>query len=278
MPNRLLNRFFWLLLLSALVNANAYAELDDDDAYVELGAGISGIRVPHYAGSNEYRTLGVPFPYLVYETRKVSLNRDGLRRHLYYSDTWDIDLSFAARFPVGDENKARTAMPDLDWVGLGGPSINYKLINDEQERLTLMLPLHGAIVTDFRYLDSIGWEAAPGIKWESLWEANDVRWSVLASANSFYASREFNGYYYDVAAEYATPERPVYSSQAGHAGHQAMFGFTRREGKFWFGAFIRYRSVKNATFADSPLVTAQDNEYIGVAFAYILSREKLDRD
>jgi len=263
------------LIATLTYSLTLFAELDDQQEYIEIGAGLSTVRVPHYAGSDEYRTLAVPFPYIVYESRKVSLNRDGLRRHLFYSDTWDVDLSFAARFPVGDENQARENMPELDWVGLGGPSINYKLINDDDQRLTFVFPIHGAIVTDFSYVDSIGWEAAPGIKWETLWENEDVRWRTLMSANMYYGSEDFNAYYYTVAPEFANAQRTAYQATAGRAGYQATFGMTRREGNFWFGAFARYRSVNNAVFEDSPLVTAQDNIYVGLAFAYILSREQL---
>ncbi|NVJ59420.1 MAG: MipA/OmpV family protein [Gammaproteobacteria bacterium] len=264
------------LVSCCLFSSLGYSELDDEEEYIEIGAGLSTFNVPHYAGSDEYETYAVPFPYFVYQTKKVSLNREGLRRHLFYSKTWDIDVSLAGRLPVRDDNKARAGMPELDWVIMAGPSINYKVINDDKQRLKFSLPIHGAIATDFTQATSVGWEFAPGFRWDTLWQVDDTVWRTNFNANIFYSTKKFNRYYYDVPNAFATPERSSYTAESGNSGYQVTFGLTRRKGDIWMGGFVRYRSVADAVFVDSPLVKANDNVYVGFAFAYVLNRESID--
>ncbi|PWK47339.1 MipA/OmpV family protein [Pleionea mediterranea] len=266
-------------LLPVIVTASSTSEETERqpkaEDFFEIGAGFSIIDVPHYAGSDEKNTYVVPFPYFVYQSDKVSLNREGLKRHISSTNKWDLDISFAGTLPLDSEdNDARQGMQDLDWVGLGGPSINYHAYNSENSRVKIILPVRFGIATDFRSADYVGWEFSPGVRFEHTFHQESTKWKFLTSANYFYASEKFNDYYYSVDQAYATAERPEYQAEAGNAGYQAMFGLTRRDGNFWSGGFLRYRSVSGATFEDSPLVRKQDNFYIGVAFAWIIHSSK----
>ncbi len=246
-----------------------------DKPYWEIGAGLTLIEVPHYTGSDQSEFYALPFPFFVYQSDKVSLNREGLKRHVMETSNWDIDVSFAGRLPVqSEENNAREGMPDLDWVGLAGPSVNYRIYSDDNHSVKFRLPVHFAVSTDFTYVDYIGWEFAPTLRWEAGFENDSTQWRFITSASYYYGSDKYNDYYYSVDPQYATIDRPAYQATASKNGYQAMLGFTRRQGNFWMGGFLRYRSLEGADFLDSPLVRQNDNIYAGVAFAWIIHSSK----
>ncbi len=260
-----------------MVSAISFSLAASDEAksaqnaeFVEVGGGLSMVDVPHYAGSDQSNFYIVPFPFFVYQSDKVSLNREGLKRHLKQTKNWDLDISFGGTLPLdSEENRARENMPDLDWVALGGPSINYRFFTEHDQRLFLKLPLHVGVATDFTKLDYVGWEFAPTLRFEKLIHTEESTWRFISSASYFYHSQKFNNYYYGVPLEFATTDRPEYKANAGSGGYQGLFGITNRRGKYWAGAFFRYRTLSDAEFANSPLVKRNDNWYFGLAFAYI---------
>lgn len=106
-----------LICLLGIGSSAVYAndESDDYQTLFEVGAGISVVDIPHYAGSEQSESYALPFPYFKYESKKVSLNRDGLKRYLLKSENWDLDISFSGTIPVdSDKNEARRGMSDLD--------------------------------------------------------------------------------------------------------------------------------------------------------------------
>ncbi len=261
-----------ILLLASQVFANS-----KKPSIFEVGAGFSMVSLPHYAGSDESEYYALPFPYLIYQTDRVSLNREGLKGHLAEGSRWDLDLSLAGALPVNsDDNEARRGMPDLDWVGLAGPSLNYRILQTEVHSVKFMFPVRMAAVTDFSRFETIGWQAAPGVRWEHDFQSRDTNWRLIGDFSAYYQSNKFNDYFYSVDQTYVTPERDFYKAESGFAGTQTLLGITRRRGNFWTGAFIRYRSLNNAEFEDSPLVREKDNFYVGVAFAWIIHSQSLD--
>ncbi len=266
---------FLTLLIGILIN-NSFANSKRPSLF-EIGAGVSMVSLPHYAGSDESEFYALPFPYLIYQSDRVSLNREGLKGHIAEGSRWDLDLSLAGALPVNsDDNEARRGMPDLDWVGLAGPSLNYRLIQSDTDNLKLMFPFRIAAVTDFNRFEAIGWQAAPGIRWEHDFTNQDTHWRLIGDFSAYYQSSKYNDYFYSVEQAYVTAERNLYKAEQGYAGSQTLLGVTRRRGNFWSGAFIRYRSLNNAEFEDSPLVREKDNFYIGIAFAWIIHSRSLN--
>ena len=250
-------------------------ELDDYQTLLEIGAGVSVVDIPHYAGSEQSENYALPFPYFKYESKKVSLNRDGLKRYLLKSENWDLDISFSGTIPVdSDKNRARRGMPDLDWVGLAGPAYNYRLYNDKNHRVKVSVPLRFGVATDFSGFESVGWDLAPSIQWRYRIFQQSAAWNVISSIGLEYGSADYNSYYYSVAPEYQTASRESYQADSGYGGYKLTFGLNRRKGKFWLGAFARYRNLHEASFADSPLVTAKDNFYLGLAGAWIFKSDR----
>ncbi len=249
----------------------------ETEEFLEIGVGFSLIDAPHYAGSDQNNFFVIPFPYVVYESDKVTLNREGLNRHLLKGDNWDLDMSFAGRLPVrADDNRAREGMADLDWLFQAGPAYNYYFHRSDESLFKFQFPIHFGLATDFTYVDYAGWEFAPNVRFEQVFHLNKVQYRFISTLSKFYGSERFNQLYYSVEPEFATPSRPAYIANEGDAGYQMMLGVTRRKEKFWMGAFVRYRSVDGAVFEDSPLVKQKENFYAGVAFAWIIDKWALN--
>jgi hypothetical protein len=91
-------------------------------------------------------------------------------------------------------------------------------------------------------------------------------------AGPIYGSERSHEYFYSVAPEFATPDRPAFEAQHGYAGSQFLVSMSKRYPKYWLGAFVRWDSLDGAVFADSPLVRQEDYFAAGVAFAWILKQ------
>lgn len=257
---------FWLLYAAVLQADNKH----EKTTFWEVGAGIVSVYAPHYAGSDQGDIYLFPFPYVNYDSEHFSLNREGIKSHLAETTNWDFDLSFAGTFPVdSDENRARNGMPDLDWVGLGGPAATYELGRSKTDNYQLIFPFRLAVASDFTDISYIGWESSPSIRWQRDLFDKATHWQIISQASVYYASKKYNNYVYGVDPAYANSERPAYDASQGFTGYELLIGATRRKGRFWMGSFIRYRSLADSVILDSPLTTKKDNFYVGFAAACI---------
>ena len=234
----------------------------------ELGVGVGGLRLPHYRGSDQSRTLILPLPYVVYRGEIFKADRGGARAVLLKTDRFDFDLSLAASPPTNSrDNAARAGMGNLSPTVEIGPNLNYTLARGASWKVDLRLPLRAA-VTVASHPRSIGWVAAPNINLD-LRLADGWQLGVLAGPE--YASRRFNGYYYDVPAAQATAARPAYDAPGGAAGGRLIAALSRRHDNGFAGVFVRYDTVRGAAFENSPLVRRRDNLSVGVAFSWVLA-------
>ena len=250
--------------------AKAEETQTNDQTLLEIGVGVSIVDIPHYAGSEESEQYALPFPFFKYQSKKVSLNRDGLKRYLMRGENWDLDLSFSGTIPLdSDDNRAREGMPDLDWVGLVGPAFNYSLYRNKNHELKLTVPLRFGVATDFRDFDYVGWDFSPKVQWRTKIKNSFVEWNTTASFELEYADSKYNSYYYSVDDAYVTETRDAYFAESGFGGYKMTLGINRREGNFWIGAFTRYRNLSDAKYVNSPLVTTEQNFYSGLAVAWI---------
>ena len=234
----------------------------------ELGVAVGGLRLPHYRGSDQSRTLVLPLPYVVYRGEIFKADRDGARALLVKRDRFDIDLSLAASPPTNSrDNDARAGMSSLRPTVELGPNVNYTLARGTGWKLDLRLPVRAAITVE-SHPRAIGWVAAPNLNL-------DLRlgngWQLGLLAGPEYASRRFNGYYYDVPAAQATATRPAYDAPGGAAGGRALVALSRRHADGFMGLFVRYDTLRGAAFADSPLVRRRDNLSFGVAVGWVLT-------
>ncbi len=244
----------------------------DSETFLEVGVGLSFAHIPHYVGSDQAKSYALPFPFFRYQSNKVSLNREGLKRYLLKGDNWDLDLSFAGSIPLDSkDNKARQGMPDLDWVALAGPAFNYQFFKTQNHRLSAQIPLRFGVATDFNSARSVGWDFSPQVKWQANYFTEQTEWNFGLALGAEVADKKYHDYYYAVSEQYVTEERGNYDSDGGFGGYKITFNLNRRKGDFWLGGFIRYRNIRTAEFVSSPLVISKENFYAGVAFAWIIT-------
>ncbi len=238
----------------------------------ELGAGISALSLPDYRGSDQTSLYAIPFPYLVYRGEFLKADRHGIRGTFFGSDRIELNLSLGASLPVNsDDNRARQGMADLQPTVELGPSLDLNLWRtpDQRIRLDLRLPVRTA-VTVKGGMDDIGWVFSPRLNLDIADVAGLAGWNLGLLAGPMYGSERNHDYFYSVAPQYATAERPAFDAKGGYAGSQLMMTASKRYPKYWLGAFVRWDSLQGAVFADSPLVKREGYFAAGVGIAWIL--------
>ncbi|MHB0982336.1 MAG: MipA/OmpV family protein [Thiobacillus sp.] len=257
------------LLLAGLPSGHGFAA---ERPLWELGAGISALSLPDYRGSDQSSLYAIPFPYLIYRGEFLKADRHGIRGTLFGSDRIELNLSLGASLPVNsDDNRARQGMPDLQPTVEFGPSLNLNLWRtpDLRTRLDLRLPIRTA-VTVKGGMDEVGWVFSPRLNLDIADVAGRPGWNMNVLAGPMVGSERNHDYFYSVAPQYATADRPAFDAKGGYAGSQFMVTISKRYPKYWLGAFVRQDTLKGAVFADSPLVKSENYFAAGVGIAWIL--------
>ena len=119
-------------------------------------------------------------------------------------------------------------------------------------------------------MDDIGWVFSPRLNLDITDVAGLAGWNLGLLAGPMYGSERNHDYFYSVAPQYATADRPAFDAKGGYAGSQFLMSVSKRYPKYWLGAFARWDSLKGAAFVDSPLVKREDYFAAGVGIAWIL--------
>jgi outer membrane protein len=234
----------------------------------ELGIGAGGLRLPHYRGADQSRSLVLPVPYVIYRGRILRADREGARAVLLETDRVDFDLSLAASPPARSrDNDARAGMGDLAPTVEFGPNLNWTFARGPGWKLDLRMPVRAAFTVE-SHPRSIGWIASPNVNLDLSLPGG---WKLGLLAGPQIATKRFNAYTYDVAPDEATATRPAYASPGGFGGGRVLAAVSRRFAGGFAGAFVRVDSLHGAVFADSPLVRQRTNVSVGIAFAWVLA-------
>lgn len=262
------------MLLSALVAPNASA--GESKPLWEFGFGLAPATFPDYRGSSEQQAYLLPLPYVVYRGDFLRADREGIRGRLIRGQAFEVDLSFDGAVPVSsDDDNARAGMDDLDPVFEFGPSINWVVHEGDGFRWQLRLPVRAGIATDFSRVEQVGWRFQPMLNLD----LRDVMggWNVGVNLGPQFATRDYHAYYYDVAADETTDDRPAYRAPAGYGGTGLLLSASRRFDNLWVGGFMRYENLNGARYEDSPLVETRHSVMgaIGVAWVFGQSQERV---
>lgn len=245
----------------------------------EAGAGIGAATIPHYRGSNQYKTWVLPVPYLIYRGDLVKVEDRRLRGLFFGTDRVELDFSLNGSPPAKD-NDARRGMPELEATLEIGPSLILSLFRskDARERFELRLPARKVIATDFSHVEQVGWIFQPSLNLDLRDVLENPGWKLGLQAGRLYTDRRYNRYFYAVDPMFATAERPAFSSGGGKAGTALLAALSKRFPGFWVGSFAKWDNVGGAKFADSPLLKAKNNFTAGFGIAWILgaSTEKVE--
>ncbi|HET9207760.1 MAG TPA: MipA/OmpV family protein, partial [Burkholderiaceae bacterium] len=147
-----------------------------------------------------------------------------------------------------------------------GPNLNYTLSRGDLWKLQARLPVRAAFTLESGP-DMIGWMATPNLNLDLRLQG----WNVGLLTGPVFGTRRSNGYFFDVAPEFATAERPAYRAPGGYAGWRLLGAVSRRVGDFWVGGFLTGDTVRHARFDDSPLVRKHDTVAFGIAVSWVFA-------
>jgi outer membrane protein len=256
-------------LLSLACVACAHAE---QQPLWEAGLGIGALSFPDYRGSDESRVYPVPVPYFVYRGDFFKADRNGVRGEFFNRKYAELNISVNATIPVQSNNdRARQGMPNLRSTFEFGPSLDLHVwrASDEKIKLDIVLPLRVPITVEASP-QLIGWNFSPRLTLDMQNFAGWAGWNFGIGAGPMFAARKYHQYFYSVAAQYATPERPAFEAQGGYSGGQVISALSKRFAKYWVGAYIRYDTLQGAAFADSPLVKQRNYLAGGIGIAWMI--------
>jgi outer membrane scaffolding protein for murein synthesis (MipA/OmpV family) len=173
------------------------------------------------------------------------------------------------------KNHAREGMPDLKASVEFGPSLDVRLWEAENQRarVELRMPVRGTVTVE-SHPRFIGGQFSPHVNLDVADPFGQGGWNLGMLAGPVFTDGRYNRYYYDVPAEFATPQRPAYSTGGGYAGMQYIVALSKRYPKFWVGGFARYDTLSGAVFEASPLVTSKHYVAAGIGIAWILGESK----
>lgn len=245
-----------------------------DKASWEMGAGFTTFSAPDYRGSNESRQYTLPIPYLIYKGKFLTVD-SGITGKLLARDRVKLDISIAGSLPVDSEkNNARIGMPDLDPLIEAGPSLQFLLSKENDAEVWLDMNLRTAIAASLSSIEQHGLIFNPRIRYKNKYNHQGKRWKFQITAGPLFADKTYHNYFYAVSPAQALANRPAFSATSGYSGFRSTASLTRRWDKWWFGSFIRYDSLSNAAFEDSPLVKQNNSVIAGIALSRIFASSK----
>jgi outer membrane scaffolding protein for murein synthesis (MipA/OmpV family) len=258
-----------LLSLCCLSNAQAQTEIRP---LWEVGAGFAGIDFPVYRGSDERKSYLLPVPYIAYNGEVLQVNRERVRGLIFKRDAVEMDVSVNGSVPARGAN-ARKGMPDLDPTLELGPSLNFHVLYSEDKKNTfdIRMPLRAVLSSDFKHVRHEGWLFQPQLNLD-FYDIERSGWNVGLVGGVIYSDRHYHGYFYNVGPQYATANRPAYTSAGGYSGTQFIFAFNKRHPGYWTGGFMKWDSLKGAVFADSPMVKSKEYFTVGFAVTWIIDK------
>jgi outer membrane scaffolding protein for murein synthesis (MipA/OmpV family) len=261
------------LAAAGLTAANLAAPVSaKEEPLLEYGLGIGAIAFEDYRGSNTTHAYPLPIPYLVYNGKFLKADREGVRGTLFDQDWVELNLSGNATTPVKNDRE-RGGMPDLKSTLEIGPSLDFHLLHsdDKHVKFDFRLPLRAALTVQAspKY---IGWTLTPRFALDFIDPFGYAGWNAGVLAGPLFAERRYHDYFYSVAPQYATADRPAYRATGGYAGTQTITAVSKRFPRFWVGAYMRYDTLSGAAFADSPLVQRKSYWSAGFGISWMIHR------
>ncbi|MDP2238783.1 MAG: MipA/OmpV family protein [Burkholderiales bacterium] len=238
----------------------------------EAGLGVGAVTFPDYRGSDRTQTYVLPVPYFVYRGEFLKADRNGVRGRFFDSDRVELNVTMNASAPVDSrDNATRQGMSDLKPTVEIGPSLDLTLwrSGDKRTKLDLRLPLVTGVTVEGSP-QSTGWQFSPRVNLDLQDPGGMGGWNLGLVAGPLFGDRKKHQYFYSVAQQYATPERPAYEARRGYAGTQFLAALSKRFPSYWVGGFLRYDTLSGAVFGDSPLVRRSNYLAGGIAIAWII--------
>jgi outer membrane protein len=240
----------------------------------EAGIGAAGFSTPAYPGADERSNRGLVLPFLIYRGKTFRADQGGIGARLLNTDKVEFDIGFSGSLPArSDDVDARRGMPDLGTLVEFGPRVKYKFA-DLGDAGRMRFELSSRAVIEARGgLRRQGWTAEPRLVWEQRGEG--ARWNLEGQLGAVFGDRRINRYFYEVAPQYATAERPAYRADGGLVlVRTGLFGTWRVNPDVRVFSFVRYETYSGAANQDSPLMKKSTGTSAGLGFAWTFARSR----
>jgi outer membrane scaffolding protein for murein synthesis (MipA/OmpV family) len=263
-------------LLTVALTSSASAQVEENGQAKlplwEVGAGVGVLVAPAYLGSSVTRAYAAPWPYFVYRGERLHANREGVGASLIATDRLKLDLSISGALPVRSSGTAREGMRDLPLVGEVGPVLKYALVDEDEHRWSIRLPIRYGMGVKSGGLESVGWIADPTLRGTETIKlfGKNVDWGVDFSVK--FQDRRFNNFYYRVTPAEATANRAAFEATGGFSGVSVNTGLLARFDDVVVGGFIGASDLAGSRIAHSSLVEQKTNVYGGIAVFWIFSK------
>ena len=249
--------------LAADISSSSLQSLPVWEAGLVLAAGS----VPDYPASDNSRVRALALPLFVYRGPVLRVEDGGVRGRLFSSASFEVDLSAAGAFNARN-NEAREGMPGLDYLFQIGPQAVYRWDLDERERISAHLKARAVFSTDFGSVDYRGLVIEPQVRW-SLKAVAGSAYNLGLSASASFATERLHDYFYEVAPQYARPDRPAFDASAGYLGSEFGINLNRKLSdtlRVFVGARLALHG--GAANQDSPLFKDNSTISYGVSLLW----------
>jgi MipA family protein len=257
------------LLAALAASISAHAE---QQPLWELGLGPAMLVLRDYRGASSSHAYPLPLLYFVYRGKFLRSDREGVRGRIFDQKFLELHISLSATPPVRNA-AARSGMPGLRSTIEIGPELDMRLWRSAQERVKVdfLAAARSAITLQAKPQD-IGWILDPHLALDLESPAGLTGWKLGLLTGPLFATRRYNDYFYTVAPQYATAQRPAYQAPGGFSGTQLVMSLSKRFPRYWTGGYVRYDTLSGASFAASPLVKRNGYWSAGFAIAWMIGR------
>jgi outer membrane scaffolding protein for murein synthesis (MipA/OmpV family) len=237
----------------------------------ELGLGVGALAFRDYRGADTTHVYPVAVPYFIYRGKVLQADKEGIKGKLFNQVRLEFNVSVTATTPVRG-NAARQGMPDLRPTIELGPSLNVHVWRsaDERVKFDVRMPVRAAFTIQSSPR-AIGYFFSPNVNMDVKDVPGLPGWNLGMLTGPLFATSRYNEYYYTVAPQYATADRPAYRASAGYAGSQVLASLSKRFPSYWTGAYVRYDTLAGATFESSPLVKSRGYWSAGIGIAWLIT-------
>ena len=238
----------------------------------ELSVGGGAISVPYYRGASSSQRYLFPFLLPIYRGRFLQVDDRGVRGKLFASPSMKLELSADANIPArSSQIPERQGMPNQPATVQLGPSLAIQLWSKHQATQSLIanFPARSVLAIDHG-LGSAGMTFSPHLTYYRDLFGGPQPWRLGLTAGLEFGSSQFHNYYYGVAPEFSTLERPAFRAAAGFAGSRFAATLQHETSNYRIIFFTRFDDLNGAIFVDSPLVGTRQSWTAGVVMSWAL--------
>jgi outer membrane scaffolding protein for murein synthesis (MipA/OmpV family) len=259
------------ILLAWLLTAAPAAAQEVRLPVFEAGIAGGGGYVPDYPAADQNHLRGLATPYFIYRGEILRADEQGLRGRVLRGPRVGLDVSFSGSFPSSSkDNRARSGMPDLDYLGEVGPALRLTLWRDpaHPRRVNLELPVRAIFSSDLSSIHTRGFSFSPELAFED-GNIGFPRARLRIGVGPIFATAKLHRYFYDVEPQFARPDRPAYRADGGYVGTRLQFSYrVPISSRISLIAGGRVENFAGAANEDSPLHRRDWNGTVALGFRW----------